>query len=208
VVGLARGLPDPQSLVGHASQRLDNLVERLPHSLRARLERAALGLAECSARLGSPVRLLTEAEGRLRPCAEQLRYLFAALLRERGGELRRLGARLSVEELGRRLPRHERLVGDLAARQQHAVERRLHDAGERLRACGSLLEGLSYQGVLARGFALVRDEDGRPVDSAARAREHIALELEFHDGRVRTLRSSGRGPGRQQPADGEQKRLL
>jgi len=208
VVGLARGLPDPVSLVGQASQRLDDLIERLPHSLRARVERAGLGLAEVGARLGSPMRLLTEAEGRLRPCAEQLRYLFGSLLRERTVELGRLGARLRLDEIGQRLPRHRRLVNDLAARQQRAIGRALHDANERLRGCGSLLESLSYQGVLARGFALVRDERGRLVDSAVRAREHVALELEFHDGRVQTARSGARAQTRMAPADDKQERLL
>ncbi|HEX5079741.1 MAG TPA: exodeoxyribonuclease VII large subunit [Geminicoccaceae bacterium] len=208
VVGLARGLPDPVSLVGQASQRLDDLSERLPHGLAARIERAGLTLAEVGARLGSPTRLIAHAESRLRPCAEQLRYLLRALLRERGGDLRRLAARLRLDELGRRLPRQARLVGELAARQEHAVQRAVRDASERLRACGSLLESLSYQGVLARGFALVRDERGGLVASAARARTQVALEIEFHDGRVRTLRNGGRGPSRAQPDDGEQKRLL
>jgi exodeoxyribonuclease VII large subunit len=208
VVGLARGLPDPVSLVGQASQRLDDLIERLPHSLRSRIERAGLNLAEVGARLGSPARLLAEAEGRLRPCAEQLRYLFRSLLRERGRELSRLGARLCLDELGQRLPRHERLVEDLSARQQHATLRTLRDAGERLRAAAGMLSSLSYQGVLARGFALVRDERGALVDSAARARERVVLELEFHDGRVQTLRSGARAQGRMTSADDKQERLL
>jgi exodeoxyribonuclease VII large subunit len=208
VVGLARGLPDPVSLVGQASQRLDDLIERLPHSLRSRIERARLNLAEVGARLGSPARLLAEAEGRLRPCGEQLRYLFRSLLRERESELSRLGARLCLDELGQRLPRHGRLVEDLSARQQHATLRTLRDAGERLRAVAGMLSSLSYQGVLARGFALVRDERGALVDSAARARERVALELEFHDGRVQTLRSGARTQGRMASADDKQERLL
>ncbi len=44
VIGLARGLPDPMALLGQASQRLDDLAERLPHGLRARSERAARDL--------------------------------------------------------------------------------------------------------------------------------------------------------------------
>ncbi len=208
VVGLGRGLPDPVSLVGQASQRLDDLTERLPHSLSARIERAGLSLAEVGARLGSPARMLAEAEGRLRPCAEQLRYLFGSLLRERNGELGRLGGRLTLEEVRQRLPRHARLVDDLAARQDHAVQRGLRDASERLRGLGGMLESLSYQGVLARGFALVRDERGRLVDSAARARACTALELEFHDGRVPTLRSGARASGRTTPSDDQQERLL
>jgi exodeoxyribonuclease VII large subunit len=162
VTGLARGLPDPVSLVGHASQRLDDLSERLPHSLSARVERAGHSLAQIGARLGTPTRLLRDAEGRLQPCAERLRYLTRSLLRERNGELARLAGMLS---------------------------------------------SLSYQGVLARGFALVRDEQGRLVDSAARARKQAALELEFHDGRVQTMRST-RSQGRMASADDKQERLL
>ena len=208
VVGLGRGLPDPVSLLGQASQRLDDLVERLPHGLAARIERARLGLGEVGARLGSPARLLKEADGRLRPCAEQLQYLFRSLLRERTTELGRLGGRLKLDEVRQRLPRHARIVADLAARRDHALQRGIRDAGERLRALGGLLESLSYQGVLARGFALVRDERGELVDSAACARERIALELEFHDGRVSTVRAGARPSGRSAPSEDKQERLL
>jgi exodeoxyribonuclease VII large subunit len=207
VVGLGRGLPDPVSLVGQATQRLDDLIERLPHSVSSRIDRASLGLAEVGARLGSPDRLLTEADGRLRPCAEQLRYLFQSLLRERNGELARLGGRLRLDELGQRLPRHRRALADLGLRQDQALGRGLRDAGERLRALGSMLSSLSYQGVLARGFALVRDDHGRLVDSAARARREIGLELEFHDGRVATRRA-GRATSRPASSDDQQERLL
>jgi exodeoxyribonuclease VII large subunit len=206
VVGLGRGLPDPVSLVGQATQRLDDLIERLPHSVSSRIDRAFLGLAEVGARLGSPDRLLTDADGRLRPCAEQLRYLFQSLLRERNGELARLGGRLRLDELGQRLPRHERLVADLSLRQNQALSRVLRDSGERLRALAGMLSSLSYQGVLARGFALVRDEAGQLVDSAAKARAAIGLELEFHDGRIMTRR--GARTTRQPPADDQQERLL
>jgi exodeoxyribonuclease VII large subunit len=62
--------------------------------------------------------------------------------------------------------------------------------------------------VLARGFALVRDERGELVDSAACARERIALELEFHDGRVSTVRAGARPSGRSAPSEDKQERLL
>ena len=63
----------------------------------------------------------------------------------------------------------------------------------------SLLGSLSYRGVLARGFALVRDEQAQLVDSAARARTQAALELEFRDGKVQTVVArglAGRAAGR------------
>ena len=43
---------------------------------------------------------------------------------------------------------------------------------------------MSYRGVLARGFALVRDEAGPPLRRAAEVREGQALQIEFADGKV------------------------
>ena len=189
VVGLGRGLPDPQALLGQATQRLDDLTERLPHGLRARAERAARALGGLDARLGPPTR---------------------ALLRHRQAELNGLIGRLSLDEIRARLPRHQSGLDDLAARQRHAIERRLADGRARLKAQASLLELLSYRGVLERGFALVRDERGELVDGAAKARALAALELEFHDGRVQTVVARG-GARSARPAAtpaGEQGRLL
>jgi exodeoxyribonuclease VII large subunit len=51
--------------------------------------------------------------------------------------------------------------------------------------CGQLLNALSHRGVLARGFALVRDLAGRPLRQAAAVRAGMRLDIEFSDGRVR-----------------------
>lgn len=85
--------------------------------------------------------------------------------------------------------------------------RALRELAQRLAAASGLLASLSYEGVLARGFALVRGDRGQLVPSAARARSETALEIQFHDGRVPTLvaRKQARpGP----PPPGEQRRLL
>ena len=49
---------------------------------------------------------------------------------------------------------------------------------------GQLLAALSYRGVLARGFALVRDQHGQPVHAAASIGPNAPLSIEFADGRV------------------------
>jgi exodeoxyribonuclease VII large subunit len=55
------------------------------------------------------------------------------------------------------------------------------------------LEAYSYQGVLARGFALVRDAQDLPVRSAAAARAAVSLDIQFADGRV-PVRTDGAAP--------------
>jgi exodeoxyribonuclease VII large subunit len=113
-----------------------------------------------------------------------------------------------VDELRARLPRHERILADLAARRNGAVARRLREAAQRLAASSGLLASLSYEGVLARGFALVRGDDGHLIPSAARARNETALEIQFHDGRVPTLVARAKPARSAAPPPGEQGRLL
>ena len=82
---------------------------------------------------------------------------------------------------------------------------RMRDAARALRsrariaapsACasaGQLLAAFSYRGVLARGFALVRDGKGRPLRSAAAVSSRMRLEIEFSDGRVAAV-ADGEAP--------------
>jgi exodeoxyribonuclease VII large subunit len=211
LTGLARGLPDPAGLLGHAAQRVDDLAERLPHAVGARIERCLLHVRELSARLRSPAQLLQDAALRLANQFDRLAYQLRGSLRDQTRQLDRLSSRLSIDELRARLPRHERALADLDARKNGAVARTLRDAGQHLAAASGLLDSLSYEGVLARGFALVRDEAGRLVPSAARARAEAALEIQFQDGRVPTLvaRGSTPKPARADRAPpGAQRRLL
>ncbi|MGH6904715.1 MAG: exodeoxyribonuclease VII large subunit [Geminicoccaceae bacterium] len=211
LIGLGRGLPDPADLLGRAAQRLDDLAERLPHAVRRRFERCIEHLRGLSARLRSPAQLLQETALRLRGQLDRLAYLFRGFLRDHTRQLDRLAGRLAVDELRARLPRHERTLADLGARQNGAAARRLREAAQRLAASSGLLASLSYEGVLARGFALVRGEDGHLIPSAVRARNETALEIQFHDGRVLTLVARGARSKPARPAappPGGQRRLL
>ena len=71
---------------------------------------------------------------------------------------------------------HERMTRAVAA----ALRRRAAE----VRAAGQLLASLGYRNVLARGFALVRDGEGRPLRSAGAVAAGARLDLEFADGHV------------------------
>jgi exodeoxyribonuclease VII large subunit len=211
VAGLARGLPQPVSLLAQAAQRLDDRAEGLPRAMDGLLERRRWQVAELASRLRSPAQLLQDATHRLHRPADRLAWLLESTLRDHARQVARFAARLRVDGIADRLPRHRSALGDLAARQERAIGRQLGDVGQRVRTLASLLEGLSYQGTLARGFALVRGERGL-VRSAAVARAEPVLELEFADGRMRALPED---PARRRPqrarreaAPAEQGRLL
>ena len=66
-------------------------------------------------------------------------------------------------------------------------------AGHRrhLDGCAKLLASLSYQGVLQRGYALVRDSEGRALRSAAQIAAGQRIDIELADGRVDAQALSG-----------------
>ena len=76
--------------------------------------------------------------------------------------------------------------------------------GARVAHSGQLLSALSYRGVLARGFALVRDEHGHAVHAAAAIGPSAHLSIEFADGRVGATADADRpqatAPPRSTPA--------
>ena len=58
-----------------------------------------------------------------------------------------------------------------------------------LDGCAKLLASLGYQGVLQRGYALVRDSEGRTLRSAAQIAAGQLLDIELADGHVDARRS-------------------
>ena len=83
-----------------------------------------------------------------------------------------------------RLARSSEIVVSLEQRGKRARENYLQRRKDRLRSAGQLLAAFSYRGVLARGFALVRDGEGHPLHSAASVSGGMPLTIEFSDGRV------------------------
>lgn len=94
----------------------------------------------------------------------------------------RLGAALRHATQQRR----EQLGAARARLAAASPERRVQLESHRLLALWKRLESASPRSVLQRGFALVRDESGRPVSRAKEVRAGQALTTEFADGKVRT----------------------
>ena len=102
-------------------------------------------------------------------------------------------AALRREIVGRRAE-----VERLAARVQPAFGRRLKRLRDALREQSRVLDSVSYERVLARGFALVTGVDGSLVRAAASVAEGDALRLRFADGEVGV--TAGGGSGGPKPA--------
>lgn len=117
---------------------------------------------------------------------QSLDYLDAGL---RGGlssaikskhiELARTGSRLRTDPLSKDARDARRRLLDTAKRARPALERLIDTRKQRLSAGANLLEALSYQATLARGFSVVRNADGAILRSskAVSAGDHLSITL-------------------------------
>ena len=90
----------------------------------------------------------------------------------------------------------------------------LSDAGSALQALARVLESVSYENVLKRGFAVVHGPEGL-VSRVAQVAPGLALEIEFNDGRAGAIGAGGgvapmskKKPSRPPRDDGPQGSLL
>src|SRR6185437_8303472 len=128
--------------------------------------------------------LLAIPRQRLDVCAERLPRALRANAQIHHTQLTRAAARLTPRLLKLRLARSSEIVVTLGQRGRRAGANYIERRVQRLRSAGQLLAAFSYRGVLARGFALVRDSEGHPLRQASAVTGGTRLEIEFSDGRV------------------------
>ena len=144
---------------------------------RNRLTAAARGLPR-------PDDILALARQRLDGAGGRLMQGLKVSVEERRTRLVRSTARLSLGPIRQQIARHRQDLDRYGANARRGIARYLADRGSRLGAAASLLRSMSYQSVLARGYAVVRGPDDRPVTSAAAALPGMGVALEFADGRA------------------------
>jgi exodeoxyribonuclease VII large subunit len=173
----SRALPKAEEVLALPRQRLDHAGARLDRALQTNAHVHHVSFSRIAGRLSD--RLL---------CANIERR------RERYGSLSSrlrvgLAANLAVHR-SRIGQERDRLVvfGDRARR---AMRQLIAVRGSRAERGGELLAAFSYRGVLARGFALVRDGKGHPLRTAATINAGMPLEIEFSDGRVGARAENG-----------------
>jgi exodeoxyribonuclease VII large subunit len=188
----ARALPDLSELLAIPRQRLDSASSTLPRALRANTHAHFRRYAATTARL--TVRVLrgqvAQARQHLTVSGERLRHCTRSLQRSRRDRYAGLEARLKASRLANALAQRQKLARE--HERMHRLSERAHRAlltiMQRLDAraahSGQLLAALSYRSVLARGFALVRDERGHALRAAASVTPGAHMSIEFSDGRV------------------------
>jgi exodeoxyribonuclease VII large subunit len=166
----ARALPDADDVLALPRQRLDHVAKSLVRALRANAHIHHVSFSRIGGRLSAHV---------LRTHVERRRERYSGIaLRLRAG----VGANIEVHRT--RIARQRERVGVFAARAVRGMDNLLDACWAQWERDAQLLAAFSYRGVLARGFALVRDRAGRPLRMAANITTGMPIDIEFSDGRV------------------------
>ena len=186
-----RALPTADTLLALPRQRLDGVTDRLPRALIANAQLHHSDFLRVATRLVPALLMIPIVRHRerlasfvdrasrcMRVHRERRRERFMAASVRLAASLR-----ANVQAHRVRIARAAERVDGLAGRALRAVDALIERRYARLDAAGKLLEALSYHGVLARGFALVR-EAGRPLRTAATVVPGMQLDIEFADGHV------------------------
>ncbi|NPU11170.1 exodeoxyribonuclease VII large subunit [Bradyrhizobium sp. 83002] len=188
----ARALPGAAELLAIPRQRLDSAAASLPRALKTNTHVHFRQFAAASAKLTLRVLhgQITQADHRLVVSSERLSLSARALLHRRRERFDALDARFKASRLAYAQAKRQAIARErdrterLADRASRALTTSISRLTARVDHAGQLLTALSYRSVLARGFALVRDEAGHPLHQAASIGPNAALSIEFADGVV------------------------
>jgi exodeoxyribonuclease VII large subunit len=195
VRALMRALPSLDQLLALPRRRFDEAAAGLGRGLelntinkRRGFERVASHLRPdvLSNRITERRQLLNERMARAERTVERLLDRSKSRIERAEAIFASLPARLKTQtDRGR-----ERL-GNLSRHADTAIRHQLTRARAELSAQDRILQSLSYKNVLKRGYAVIRDEDNRPVSQASALSAGMGIAIEFADGRVGAMTTEG-----------------
>ena len=202
------GLPRPADLVATQRQRLDHAASNLGSALRHSVQAQRVQFSRIEPRLGPQLlrrrqtemgerlaNLALRGEAGLRktverarlthdPRAERLANAATRLVERKRAQLDAIGPKLSPNALRAELRHSRSQLAPLAASLLTSVTQTMADRRNALSQASKLLVSLSYKSVLARGYAVIKDEAGNLVQDRAALNPGDAVAIEFADGAV------------------------
>ncbi len=167
-----------------------SLHARLQGGVRRTMDERVTRVKSAARALPRPDELLGLARQRFDSAAGRLAQALKSNTREHGSRLARISPRLSLTPISTLIATERRSLALSGRRSVRALAGILALKRQRFDGVAKLVDSLSYKSVLKRGFALVRDETGSPVHSAADVKQWQALRLEFGDGEVQVREDS------------------
>jgi len=166
-----------------------NFVEdcrtRLFQSFNQQINIKANHIEHLSARLGRPERLIEIQTQKCDYLEVRLKHSIDKKIQNCGQDILKLSSKI-ISPI-QRLDFSEKNLVFINNRFQRAFQQLISNDETRLNSLGKLLEALSFKSVLGRGYALVRDKEGRPITSQALIKPRDRLIIEMKDGQIHSV---------------------
>jgi exodeoxyribonuclease VII large subunit len=210
VRALLRALPSLDQLLALPRRRFDEAAAGLGRGLelntlnkRRSFELIASHLRPdvLSNRIAEKRQMLNERMVRAERRLERLLSESRKRLSNADVSLRSMPARLATQT-----SRARDHLANLSRHADTAIRHQLVRARGEVAAQDRVLQSLSYKNVLKRGYAVVRDEEDKPVSLAAALAGGTAISIEFADGRIGAVTGEGGSEPSSTPPSAARKR--
>jgi exodeoxyribonuclease VII large subunit len=185
-IALSRGLPSLDNLLALPRRRIDEATSNLSKAIHLNTLNKRRGFDLAVNRL-TPIALLAslrDRTARVQQIGQVLHSSFDRIRDRKITSLERLDRTLQPvpQQILSRIRSNQTQIDQYSARYDNAVSSLLKRLTQQLYAQDRMMQSLAYTNVLKRGFALVRDEDGKPITLAEKVGDGQALSIQFSDG--------------------------
>lgn len=172
-------LGDPSKLLETKQQNIDFLGDKITTTFRSFIQTKGMNLQNIAARLLSPAALLDNKMQTLNNTFDKTQQIFKNYIQGKESYIQQTSAKLvdpkhainqSAQKLENWSQRLEQTVPRLTEKKQDA-----------LKSAERMLETLSYQGTLKRGYVVVRDSNDTPITDPSNMDANQDYDLEFAD---------------------------
>ena len=168
---------------------LGDLHARQYGAIARMMDRRRADLRSASRALPQPRDILALARQRFDMAADRLGQSLMTATQSSRSQWHGTAARLRPGLVTDRLSLQTERLSERGDRLKRISLLTMKEKRQQLDATSRLLESLSHKGVLARGFALVRDKDGTPLHRSDAISPGQSLNIEFADGCVNATTS-------------------
>jgi exodeoxyribonuclease VII large subunit len=173
---------DYLELIDRFDSVVDNLSYWIQEGLSSRKE--ALEVNRRHLDLLSPVGRIEQGQLRLDDLTNRMKGVLASEILKNQNQLKEMGHKVKSMDPVTRIERYRIKVEGLVRRADTQINTRVLQCRSRYLQSESLLRSLSPVSVLNRGYAIVRDDAGRPVVSKRSIQPGDKVTVQFKDGEV------------------------
>ncbi|MEM9054444.1 MAG: exodeoxyribonuclease VII large subunit [Pseudomonadota bacterium] len=180
----ATRLPAPERLIETRRQRYDAIGDRLALAMRVMVERRHARLEAIRAGLIRPKQVVREKQAALLNLTSRLAAGLSHATSHKRVAFARTASRLRPEPVAADARRARAHLVDVARRARPAVTRILQRKRTQFSSEEKLLETLSYQATLKRGYAIARTREGKLLRTAKNIARQTHIDLTLADGQI------------------------